>query len=149
MSPQAIKIYNEAKACLGKHITLNPTVPDDVNCAESVSFILKNSGVTGFPAGGIAGTASLYTWLANSPKFKRIEAPEQGAIIVSPTGSGLHLVEGHTGICGAFGLQFPNEYGILSNDSDTGLFSEKWNLLTWWEYYGRKGGLVIALFRAL
>lgn len=148
MTLQTTKIYNEAKICLGKHITLNSNVPNDVGCAEAVSFVLKNSGIAGIPTEGFPGTAGLYEWLLTNPSFKRIEAPQQGAIIVSPTGYGNGTVEGHTGILGAFAVQFPNEYGILSNDSNTGLFSEKWNLLTWWEDYGIKGGLPVALFIA-
>jgi hypothetical protein len=149
MTPNATRIYNEAKSCLGKHITLNPNVPADVGCAEAVSSVLKQAGIGSLPIAGFAGTANLYRWLLTNPNFLLIEQPEQGAIVVSPTGFGNGLVEGHTGILGAFGVQFPNEYGILSNNSDNGLFQEKWNLLTWWENYGLKGHLPVALFRAL
>lgn len=143
------KIYNEAKACLGQHITLNPAVSPEVGCAEAVSYVLLKAGIAAIPQAGIAGTAQLYTWLSTNPHFIRVEAPEQGAVIISPTGLGNGTVEGHTGILGAFGVQFPNEYGILSNNSDNGLFQEKWNLLTWYENYGQKGGLPVAIFRAL
>jgi hypothetical protein len=143
------RIYSAAKDHLGKHITLNDNVPNEVGCAEAVSFVLKNAGITNIPVEGYAGTADLYRWLLASPQFKLIEQPEQGAIVVSPTGFGNGTVEGHTGILGAFGVQFPNEYGILSNNSDDGLFEEKWSLLTWWENYGLKGHLPVALFRAL
>lgn len=149
MTPNGTKIYNVAKLSLGEHLTLNPNVPADVGCAEAVSFVLKNAGITGMPAEGYAGTADLYRWLLANPQFKLIEQPEQGAIIVSPTGYGNGTIEGHTGILGAFGVNTPNEYGILSNNSDNGLFQEKWNLLTWYEYYGQKGGLPLAMFKAL
>lgn len=149
MTPNATKLYNEAKASLGKHITLNNNVSPDVGCAEAISYVMKNSGVIGIPTLGFAGTADLYRWLLSNPAFKLIEQPEQGAIIVSPTGFGNGTVEGHTGILGSFGVQFPNEYGILSNNSDNGLFQEKWNLLTWWLNYGEKGHLPCALFRLL
>jgi hypothetical protein len=143
------KIYQIAKDSLGKHLTLNPNVPNEVGCAEAVSFVLKNAGITGIPAAGYAGTADLYRWLLANPQFKLIEQPEQGAVIVSPTGFGNNTVEGHTGILGGFGVQFPNEFGILSNNSDNGLFQEKWNLLTWWLNYGEKGHLPVAFFRAI
>lgn len=149
MTPNETKVYNEAKACLGLHITLNNNVPADVGCAEAVSFVLTKSGITGIPAAGFAGTADLYRWLLANPHFKLIEQPEQGAVIVSPTGFGNGTVEGHTGIIAAFGLQYPNEFGILSNNSDNGLFQEKWNLLTWWENFGEKGHLPVAIFRVL
>lgn len=149
MTPTETKIYNEAKACLGEHITLNSLVSSEVGCAEAVSYVLLKAGINAIPQSGIAGTAQLYTWLSTNPHFLRIEAPEQGAIIVSPTGFGNGTVEGHTGIIGAFGVQYPNEYGILSNNSSNGLFQEVWNLLTWYENYGQKGGLPVAMFRAL
>lgn len=149
MTPNATRIYNEAKGCLGKHITLNQNVPNEVGCAEAVSFVLKNAGISGIPAAGYAGTADLYRWLLANPQFHLIEQPEQGAIIISPTGFGNGTIQGHTGILGGYGLQFTNEYGILSNNSDNGLFEEKWNLLTWWEHYGLKGHLPVAIFRAV
>lgn len=147
MTPDESKLYNIAKNLLGQHLTLNNNVPADVGCAEAVSYVLKQAGVKNIPAAGIAGTADLYRWMLQDPQFKLIEAPEQGCIIVSPTGFGNGTVEGHTGIMAAFGLQYPNEYGILSNNSDNGLWQEKWNLLTWWENYGVKGHLPVALFR--
>lgn len=142
------KVYLEAKECLGKHITLDPNVPNEVGCAEAVSFVLKNAEFT-LPTQGIASTASLYLWLKANLLFERIYAPEQGAIIVSPTGYGNGSIEGHTGVLGAYGAQFPYQYGILSNNSDNGLFQEKWDLLTWYLNYGVKGGLPLAMFRAL
>jgi hypothetical protein len=142
-------IYNEAKASLGKHITLNNAVPADVGCAEAVSFVLKNAGVQNLPAQGYAGTADLYVWLHSNPRFMALDAPEAGAIIISPTGYGNGSVEGHTGILGGFGVQFPYEFGILSNNSDNGLFQEVWSLPAWGANYGTKGGLPVAFFRAL
>lgn len=149
MTPTETRIYNEAKACLGLHITLNPAVSSEVGCAEAVSYVLLKAGIPAIPQAGIAGTAQLYQWLSQNPHFLRVEAPVQGAVIISPTSYGNGTIEGHVGILGAFGVQFPNEYGILSNNSDNGLFQEKWNLLTWYEYYGQKGGLPIAIFKAV
>lgn len=148
MTPTETKIYNTAKACLGKHITLNSNVPNEVGCAESVSYVLTNSDITGIPAGGFASTSALFDWLSSNPSFERLEAPEQGAILVSPTGHGNGTIEGHTGIVAAYGAYYPYEYGILSNNSDNGLFQEKWSLLSWWQYYGLKGALPLAFFRA-
>lgn len=148
MNSTTTKIYNEARTCLGQHITLNSNIPNDVGCAEAVSFVLKNAGIIGIPVAGFPGTAGLYQWLLANPVFTHQGVPTQGAILVSPTGYGNGTIEGHTGIVGGFAVEFPNEYGILSNNSDNGLFQEKWNLLTWWEYYGRKGGLPLAFFVA-
>lgn len=144
-----VKLYGIAKNLLGKHLTLNNNVPPDVGCAEAVSYVLKQAGVKNIPTSGIAATADLYRWMLKDPQFHLIQQPEEGAIIVSPTGFGNGTVTGHTGILGVFGVQFPNEYGIMSNNSDNGLWQEKWNLLTWWENYGLKGKLPVALFRLL
>lgn len=149
MTPTETRIYQVAKDSLGKHMTLNNAVPADVGCGEALSAVLKEAGITGIPSTGFAGTAQFYIWLSSNPQFLRVQQPEQGAVIISPTFYGNGTVEGHCGVMAAFGLQFPNEFGILSNNSDNGLWQEKWNLLTWWENYGIKGGLPVAFFRAL
>lgn len=149
MTPLGETIYNNAKSYLGKHITLNKNVPAEVGCAESLSYVLKNSGIGGIPGGGIEGTAALYDFLTQSVQFERIQSPEKGCIIVSPTGHGNGTVRGHTGILGGFGVQYPNDWGILSNDSQTGLFLELWRLSYWQKFYGDMGGLPIAFFKAV
>lgn len=148
MTPAETSIYNVSKGNLGKHITLNNEVPPELGCAEAVSFILKHSNIAGIPMGGFAGTASLYEWLTQSAYFERIQAPEQGCIVVSPTGMGNGVVRGHTGILGGFNVQYPNDWGILSNDSQSGLFLELWRLSSWEQYYGDIGQLPVAFFRA-
>lgn len=139
-------IYNTAKKYLGVHVTLNPNVAPEVGCAEAVSFILKNAGIA-IPEGGIAGTASLADWLSKSPQFEEIHEPEQGCVIVSATGAGNGQVRGHTGIMAAFNLQYASDWGILSNDSQTGLFLELWSLASWDQFYGKTGGLPVRFFR--
>lgn len=142
------EVYNEAKACLGHHITLNETVPAEVGCAEAVSYILTRVGI---PDGnkGIAGTPELYDWLLSSSHFTRIAVPEAGAIVISPTGMGNGLIEGHTGIFGQFGIAFPGDWGIMSNDSASGKFLEYWSWVRWQAYYGKAGKLPLAIFRAV
>lgn len=139
------KLYTLAKQCLGEHITLNQSVPDDVGCAEAVSYVLKQAGIP-LPAEGIAGTAALYQWLSTNALFKVAQAPTAGAILISPTGSGNGIVEGHTGIVGQYNVQFSGDWGIMSNNSDNGLFQEKWSLTAWEENYTQKGGLPMYYF---
>lgn len=138
-----------AKQCLGQRQTLNDTVPSEVGCAEAVSTVLHRAGVEGIPATGIASTLNLYNWLKNNPKFEQITAPEPGAVVVSPTGMGNGKVRGHTGIVGRFNVAFRGDYGICSNDSNSGLFLELWQMSKWDQYYGGYGGLPIFYFRAL
>lgn len=135
-----LAIYNSAKKALGKHITLNEMVPHDVGCAEAVSYVLKDAGFA-MPKLGIPGTANLYQWLKNSPNFKQrfIGDAIPGSIIISPTGtSALNSPHGHTGIVG--------KYGILSNDSATGLFLEFWNLDKWKRYYNQQLAFPVFIF---
>lgn len=132
------KIYLEAKACLDKHITLDPSVPPDLGCAEAVSFVLKNAGVQNLPTNGYAGTHDLYIWLKNHST--QVTTPQAGDVIISPTGtSTINSPHGHTGIVAL--------YGILSNDSDTGLFMEKYTLDTWNKYFHGVEGFPVYYFR--
>lgn len=132
-------IYSEAKACLHLHVTLDESVPSDVGCAEAVSYVLKAAGVTGLPQVGIAGTSDLWAWLRQN--FSQVTNPLPGDIVISPTGtSSLGSSHGHTGIVGQF--------GILSNDSDTGLFLEKYTVQTWQQFFGHALGFPVFYFRA-
>lgn len=149
MTPQATAIYNNLLKYFETKCTLNADIPVDVGCAEAASFILQKSGVAGLPDTGIAGTATLYEWLKSNPRFTRIYAPEPGAIIISPTGYGNGSVSGHVGFLGYKGHVYPGDYGIVSNDSQTGLLLELWDLTSWLKYYGSIGGLPVAYFRAL
>jgi len=44
---------------------------------------------------------------------------------------------------------YPGDFGIVSNDSNTGLLLELWDLARWRKFYGVQGGLPVAFFRAL
>lgn len=141
-------IYSKILENLGEHLTLNEAVPAEVGCAEAVSKILSLSGIV-VPSEGIPSTAALYEWLVVNPKFEKIDAPEQGAIIISPTGFGNGSVEGHTGFFGSFSKQFPDDWGICSNDSASGKFLETWSYERWIAYYSTVGSLPLYFFRAL
>lgn len=139
-------LYTVAKNSLGTHQTLNDTVPPDVGCAECVSSILKTAGIS-VPIEGIAGTSALYTWLQNNPRFTQVASPQAGDIIISPTTSLGKISHGHVGIMAMYGVQYVDDWGIISNDSDTGLVREKWCLKDWINYYQVYGGLDVCYFR--
>lgn len=149
MTPTQQKVYDTLLRYFGTHCTLNPSIPAEVGCAEAASFVLQKAGVKGLPTTGISGTATLYEWLKSNPHFLRVYAPEAGAIIISPTGYGNGSVTGHVGFLGYKGHVFPGDFGIVSNDSQTGLLLELWNLTNWRKNYGVVGGLPIAFFRPL
>lgn len=141
-------IYQKAADCLGLHMTLNNAVPAEVGCAQAVSAVLSLAGISD-GAHGISGTASLEEWIIASGLFERIGMPEAGAIVISATGTGNGTIEGHTGFFGLYNKQFPGDWGILSNDSATGLFKETWSWVRWQAYYGGAGGLTVHIYRAL
>jgi hypothetical protein len=138
-SANALKLYTEAKDCLGSHITLDAAVPAALGCAEAVSYCLYYTNKS-VPAIGLQGTMALYKWmLTHSDLFVQTTTPTVGTIIVSPTGMGKNSTDhGHTGICG--------EYGILSNESQSGLFREQWTLEAWQAYYVKALGFPVFFF---
>jgi hypothetical protein len=148
MTPTEEKIYSQAKLHLGQHLTLNNAVPAEVGCCEACSYILRAAGVV-VPPGGIAGTPALYEWFVANPEFQKIDEPEQGAIVIFVTGEGNGLVEGHVLIFGEFGIAYPGDWGLMSNESSTGNLEEQWCWQKALAYYQGVGGLVPQIFRAL
>lgn len=124
-------IYNAAKASLGKHLTLDPSVPFDVGCAEAVSTVLLSAGVNGIPQRGFAGTWDLFQWLSTNKQFIQSVGPEYGGVIISPTDPKAPQNHGHTGII----LQ----HGIGSNSSATGLFNENYTYAGWVTSFQARG----------
>lgn len=149
MNPQQTKIHDVLVTYMDKRCTLNPQIPPDVSCAEAVSFLLQQLGIDD-GTGGIAGTESLLEWVLTQPQlFQQIDAPEESALLISATGTGNGLVEGHTGFFGVFNLQYPNDWGIVSNNSQTGLLGEQWSWSAWTKNYTQLGGIVPRMFRIL
>jgi len=126
------KLYQAAKDSLGQHMTMNNAIPISVGCAQAVSAVLHKAGIK-VPAYGISGTYELLTWLKNNPNFKEVDTQDPGTIIVSATGTGNGKIRGHTGILG--------ENGIMSNESQSGLFREQWDMQAWDNYYTRYGAI--------
>jgi len=130
------KIYNLAKSCLGKDIA---RTQDELGCAESVSYILIKCGVVNFPVAGFLGTAEFYGWL--SKYAKKVEIPQPGDIIISPTGySTKGAKHGHIGVVA--------NYGVMSNNSLNGLFQQHFvSLDAWKQYFTVKLGFPTEYFR--
>lgn len=142
ITENGLKIYNVAKECLGTHITLDDNVPHELGCAEAISYILKQTELFAtLPATGFPGTAALADWLTSNPLFEEVEEPIPGDIVVYPTGSSsIDSPHGHVFICG--------KYGLLSNDSATGLFLEVWDIKKATEYYQNVLKFMPHFFRA-
>ena len=133
------KLYTKAASALGTHQTLNDNVPKETGCAQAWSAVAKKAGIARIPSTGISGTASLFAWLSTNPAFKEVSDPLPGDTIISPTGYGNDKVRGHVGIVA--------NHGILSNNSENGLWQEHWTLPKWRDYYGDYGGLPVRFFR--
>jgi len=141
-------LYDIIKGSLGKHMTLDASVPASVGCAEAVSAILRLAGIN-VPQRGIASTNALLVFCQAHPEiFTSISEPEQGALLISATGTGNgKLSNGHTGFFGGFGVMYPDDWGICSNNSDSGLFLELWNWTKWIAYFQKLGGMTPHIFR--
>lgn len=138
----SFKIYQAAKYSLGK--SLVPVGDDpDVGCAISVTVLLNE--LCGFAIKETQSTYELLQELIASKLFTEVIDPLPGDIIVSATGTSsipnTPIKHGHTGIVARF--------GILSNSSLTGLWSENFTLATWANRYEKQGGYPTRYFRAI
>ncbi len=136
----SLKFYNEAKAMLGKSL-VPAGVDPEYGCAASVNQLHRIT--FGFPIGGGASTALLLQSLIGSSFFQEVFNPLPGDIIIDATGTSTipnsPITNGHVGVVGF--------YGILSNDSNTGLWSENYTQQTWNERYEVQGGYKNRYFR--
>lgn len=127
-------LYDIAYSCIG--IDMAPT-QDAFGCAEAVYYVLKKAGVQGLPKQPIVSSLELDKWL--QAHFERIDEPEVGCVISSPTGAGNGRIRGHVGIVG--------KHSIMSNNSNTHEWDYHWKLDKWKNYYGDYGGLPIRYYR--
>ncbi len=136
MPTNADKLYNTAKACLGKDMVDDPGVDPSVGCADAVNSVFKLA--FGGEIGGGASTATMYEILKSDPRFE-LSGYAKGNIVISPTGTSIKgAPHGHVGICGL--------YGILSNNSMNGLWEEYYTEQSWVSYYQDKLGFPVFYF---
>lgn len=135
------KIYNTAVKLLNIDVTPEDIVPDEVDCADTVSVVLKTAG---FDIGNFRLTTDLYRYLLfKGENWREVFKPLRGDIIISPTGYGNgKLTSGHVGI-------MLNSYDIASNKSATGIFCKNYNLDSWRQRYRDIGGFPIVFIRKL
>lgn len=127
------KLYSMAMALKGTYISLDLSIPKEFNCAETISFILKQCGYN-IPDKGYPGTASIEVWLEEN--CDELDEPEFGCIINAITQGNNH---GHVAING--------HNALLSNDSQSGTLESYWSLSAFQDYYGVQKGLKIKYFR--
>lgn len=139
------RLYRAAAASLGKIMKADGTVPNLYACASSLSGVLMLAGFGGLPRTGIANTSVLCDYFLGHPQFfQKVQQPAPGDIVISPSPVSPQpnqLDHGHCGVMAAV------NQGIMSNDSDTGDWREKWTLPAWLDYYGTYGRLNTFYFR--
>lgn len=140
------KLYQTAKSLLGQHLTLDSNVPPELGCAECASVIANKAGVQRIPSDGFASTNQFHDFMMSTAAFAERLQPAPGFIVVAVTEGSKH---GHIGYFAAFGLQYQSDWGILSNDSNTGRLSEQWSWSEWQKYYTQELGLETHIFEWL
>jgi len=131
------KLHESALSMLGTDASPNDTAPDELGCADSVSSVIMTV-LTDFKRQ--VSTLELYKQIRGDKRFEAVGEPEEGAVLISPTGKGNGSMVGHTGICGKDNI-------IMSNDSLSGKFMENYTTETWRKRYMEKGGFPMAYFR--
>lgn len=140
------QIYQAAYKAIGKDNTPFDQVPDEVACVHHMSTILRGALKT-FPI--MDSTKVLFGYLEKSPAWEPLEAPEVGAIIVNVTDTGNGVVaHGHCGIVGKIKSEDGSPW-VMSNDSDTGLWSVNYTVNSWKEHYQKKGGMKTFFYRGV
>lgn len=135
------KITKWALSFIGFDASPKDLVPDSVGCAESVSNVL-HAVYPSFPI--ITGTYTLYAYLKDANEFVKVTSPLAGDIIISPTGLGgtTSVPEGHTGIVG-------ENSSIMSNNSLTGKWDNRFTLTTWNNRYVTLGRFPVYFYRRI
>lgn len=127
-------IFEQARAKVGQDASPADLAPDELGCAESVSNIIN--AITPFPI--ILSTKTLYETLCNDNRFERTLELKKGNILTSPTGYGTG--HGHTGIIGEYEV-------IYSNDSNTGTWQPNYTIKSWVNYFRKKKGFPLFVFK--
>jgi hypothetical protein len=129
MQPDIVTIV---KSYIGKDASPADYAPDELGCAESVTTILKKL----YPETPIiTGTWTLWDYLQKN--YVRMNSPEVGCVVISPTGTS--KLGSKVPYPGHAGFVLDNDT-IASNDSFTGRFEINYDLSTWAKRYVEKGG---------
>ena len=131
--PMNDALYKVAYDNLGKHCTMDESVPAVIGCGEAISYLVNLVAPGLLPERGIAGTADWLAFMESSPRFQKVNEPEVGSIMVFGTGTGNGSIRGHIFDVGKFHL--------LSNNSDNGLLGDRWTRQTALAHYRDFGGM--------
>lgn len=140
--PRTLQLADYARSCLEQHLTLDESVPWGVGCAEAISKVLQDFGITGIPMKGFPGTVGIGAFLRGSSEFRATTIMLPGVVILEETGTGNGKIRGHIGIV-------LDATTIASNNSETGKFSTQWTIQRWDDYYRKFGGIPPQLFECI
>jgi hypothetical protein len=130
------KLLEASHAALGHDLTPEDAVPDEVDCAESLSVVLGNA-LGSFKL--LTYTPDLAAALKADPRFEATLDFEPGNVIVSPTIPG-NIYPGHCGV-------LAENNRIHSNESNTGLWTDNFSVANWIARYKTKGKMHVYLFK--
>lgn len=135
------KFYNFAVSKLGTDVSPQDAANDNYGCADTINQLFKSCFGHTIADPGLSTTQLYQEMLKQSTRFSRVYSPLPGDIIISPTGygNGAKLPNGHIGIVSRF--------GIFSNNSDTGFFTQNYTMQGWINHYQKYGGYPIVFFR--
>jgi hypothetical protein len=133
------KLLDIAVASLGIDPTPKDEVDDEVSCVFSLITIMRKL-YPDFPI--LTYTPNFLKQLRSDKRFKETTEFKEGNIIISVTATGNGKVMGHTGCLAKNGK-------ILSNSSSTGLWSDKFDNITWIQRYCIEGQLLTYLFEPI
>ena len=111
-------------------------VNDEVSCVFSLTTIIKKL-LPDFPI--MDYTPTLLKYIQNDKRFIKTTEFKEGNIIISTTKTGNGTRMGHCGVVSKNGK-------ILSNSSATGLWTDKYDNLSWIQRYSREAQLSLDLF---
>lgn len=122
METPAQKVYDAAKNNMGRHLTLDPSVPEEVGCCEALSLTLLDAGYS-VPSKGIAAVNSMIAWMI-AKGFTETDTPIPGTVITAHSPDYYNPNGAHVGVV--------MEYGICSNTSANGLWQENYASVQAW-----------------
>jgi len=114
-------IYKTAKNCLGKDMSAKYNT---YGCVEALTAVLSLAGIEMKER---LSTYRLKPELDSDPRWKKINEPERGCIIISAT---------HGNTIGHVGIVSDN-HKVMSNNSDDSLWDEHFNVWMWKTKYKR------------
>jgi len=144
MKGQKMSLLDLIKSKIGTDFTNDSQVPDTVSCSFAVTTLLHEYDST-LPV--IDSTELFCKYMQSHPeRFMRLPEPvtgiQGGDIVISPTGSSTILQHGHVGM-------YIDDTNIVSNSSETGLWSQNYTRTSWRSYFHDYGKFPVYIFRLI